>query len=110
MRRVFSRIEIGEPGTACTETFLVAGRFDSQEEASNLAAYLRTKFVRFLVSLRTNTQDLYSERFAFVPDLPMGERWTDADLYMKYGVTEDEQTFIESMIRPMKPNDDPSDE
>jgi len=37
MRRVFSRIEIGEPGTACTETFLVAGRFDTREEASNFA-------------------------------------------------------------------------
>lgn len=110
MRRVFSRIEIGEPGTACTETFLVAGRFDSEQEASNFAAYLRTKFVRFLVSLRTNTQDLYSERFAFVPNLPMDRPWTDADLFKKYGVTEAEQAFIQSMIRPMQPNDDPADE
>jgi len=109
MRRVFSRIEIGGPGTACTETFLVAGRFETEAEASNFAAYLRTKFVRFLVSLRTNTQDIYSERFAFVPDLPMGQKWTDTELYTKYGITDDEQAFIESMIRPMKSNDDPAD-
>ena len=69
------------PGTACTETYLVASRFETEAEAANFAGYLRTKFVRFLVSLRTNTQDLYSERFAFVPDLPMDRTWTDADLY-----------------------------
>ena len=32
--------------------------------------------------------------------------WTDADLYEKYGITEDEHAFIESMIRPMEPSDD----
>lgn len=110
MRRVFSRIEVGGPGTACTETFLVAGRFDTEPEASNFAEYLRTRFVRFLVSLRTNTQDLYSERFAFVPNLPMGETWTDADLYAKYGLTEEEQAFIESTIRPMPADVDLSDD
>jgi site-specific DNA-methyltransferase (adenine-specific) len=110
MRRVFSRILIGGPGSACTETYLVAGRFNTQTEAANFSNYLRTRFVRFLVSLRTNTQHLYSERFAFVPTLPMDRSWTDADLYKKYGVTEDEQAFIESMIRPMQPDDDPTDE
>jgi hypothetical protein len=109
MRRVFSRILIGGPGSACTETYLVSGRFDTEAEASNFASYLRTRFVRFLVSLRTNTQHLYSERFAFVPNLPMHRPWTDADLYKKYGVTEDEQAFIESMIRPMPAKEGPAD-
>lgn len=108
-RRVFSRILIGGPGSACTETYLVAGRFNTEAEASNFAGYLRTRFVRFLVWLRTNTQHLYSERFAFVPNLPMDRPWTDADLYKKYGVTHDEQAFIESMIRPMTPNDESTD-
>lgn len=101
MRRVFSRILVGGPGTACTETYLVAGRFGSEIEARNFALYLRTRFVRFLVALRTNTQHLYSERFAFVPTLPMDRRWTDAELYKKYGITTEEQDYIESMIRPM---------
>lgn len=106
MRRVFSRILIGGPGTACTETYLVVGRFDGEEEATNFAAYLRTKFVRFLVSLRTNTQHLYSERFAFVPRLPMDRVWTDEMLYEKYGIAEDEMAFIESRIRCMGEGDD----
>lgn len=102
MRRVFSRILIGGPGTACTETYLVAGRFDTEAEAANFAVYLRTRFVRFLASLRTNTQHLYSERFAYVPSLPMDRSWTDEALYEKYGLTEPEIAFIESRIRPME--------
>ena len=105
-RRVFSRILIGRPGTACTETYLVVGRFSTETEATNLVGYLRTKFVRFLVSLRTNTQHLYSERFAFVPKLPMGRKWTDEMLYKKYKLTKDEVSFIEKMIRPMAESDD----
>jgi site-specific DNA-methyltransferase (adenine-specific) len=105
-RRVFSRILIGSPGTVCTETYLVVGRFGSEAEARNLGAYLRTKFVRFLVSLRTNTQHLYSERFAFVPRLPMDREWTDDKLYKKYDITENDIAFIDSMIRPMGEGDD----
>ncbi|HEY1752821.1 MAG TPA: Eco57I restriction-modification methylase domain-containing protein [Caulobacteraceae bacterium] len=100
-KRVFSRILIGSPGTACTETYLVVDRVSTELEAANLAAYLRTKFVRFLVSLRTNTQDLYNERFAFVPRLPMDREWTDETLYEMYRLTNDEIAFIERMIRPM---------
>ncbi|MBI1302791.1 MAG: restriction endonuclease [Phycisphaera sp.] len=106
MRRVFSRILAGPPGTACTETYLVVGRFQSEEEAANLMAYLRTRFVRFLVSLRTNTQHLYSERFAFVPKLPMDRAWTDAKLFKKYGLSSADVAFIESTIRPMDASDD----
>jgi site-specific DNA-methyltransferase (adenine-specific) len=105
MRRVFSRILIGGPGTACTETYLVVGRFGCEVEATNFAAYLRTKFVRFLVSLRTNTQHLYSERFAFVPRLPMDRVWTDEMLYETYGITKDQIAFIDSKIRCMEEND-----
>jgi hypothetical protein len=101
-RRVFSRIIIGGPGTACTETYLVVGRYASEEEALNLGAYLRTKFVRFLVSLRTNTQHLYSERFAFVPQLPMDRAWTDEQLYERYELTEHQVAFIESTIKSMR--------
>jgi site-specific DNA-methyltransferase (adenine-specific) len=94
-------VRVLPPGSACTETYLVANRFSSRAESNNFAGYLRTKFARFLIWLRTNTHHLYSERFAFVPNLPMDRPWTDADLYQKYGITNDEQTFIESMIRPM---------
>jgi len=106
MRRVFSRILLGGPGTACTETYLVVGRFRTKREAEHLCAYLRTKFVRFLVSLRANTQHLYSERFAFVPRLPMDQEWTDQMLYRKFGIGKEGVAFIENMIRPMGEGDE----
>lgn len=97
---------VAGPGTACTETYLVIDRFNSKVEAERFAMYLRTRFVRFLVSLRKYTQHLYNERFQFVPDLPMDRDWTDALLYQKYGITNDEVAFINSMIRPMDGDDD----
>ena len=92
---------IAGPGTACTETYLVIDRFKNKIQAERFAAYLRTRFVRFLVSLRKYTQHLYNERFQFVPDLPMDRDWSDSVLYEKYGITKNEIAFIESMIRPM---------
>lgn len=89
------------PGTACTETYLVINRFATEQEARRFAAYLATRFVRFLISLRKYTQDIYNERFAFVPDLPMDRDWTDADLYDRYGLTSDEVAFIEFQVKEM---------
>jgi len=103
---ITSKPTILEPGTACTETYLVINRFDSEKTAEMFAFYMRTRFVRFLISLRKNTQDLYSERFSFVPDLPMSQIWTDKILYEKYGITESEAVFIESIIRPMDVSDE----
>lgn len=97
---------VAGPGTACTETYLVIGQFQSKVESERFAAYLRTRLVRFLVSLRKYTQHLYNERFQFVPDLPMDRNWTDEMLYEKYGITKDEIAFIESMIRPMSERDE----
>jgi site-specific DNA-methyltransferase (adenine-specific) len=103
-------VRVLPPGTVCTETYLVANRFQTKAEAAKFAAYLRTKFVRFLVSLRTNTQHLYSERFAFVPDLAMDRMWTDSELYATYGLSSDEIAFVEAMIRPMDPAENSPDE
>lgn len=97
---------VASPSTACTETYLVIDRFKSKVEAERFATYLRTRFARFLVALRKYTQHLYNERFLFVPDLPMDQDWTDEMLYRKYGITNDEISFINSMIRPMGESDD----
>ena len=96
--KFLSKPIIAGPGTACTETYLVAGHFATELEAMRYAMYLRTRFVRFLVSLRKSTQDAARGVYSFVPDLPLKEEWTDAKLYNRYGLTEDEITFIESQI------------
>jgi site-specific DNA-methyltransferase (adenine-specific) len=104
--QIYNHPIIAGPGSACTETYLVIDRFKKEAKAKRFAGYLRTRFVRFLVSLRKNTQDIYSERFQFVPDLPMDREWTDEMLYTKYGITKNEIVFINSMIRPMGEGDE----
>jgi hypothetical protein len=90
------------PGnSAVTQTYMVAGLFEVQAEAENYAAYLRTLFVRFLVRQRKISQHNRPDTFAFVPDLPMNRKWTDADLYQKYRISADEQAYITSLIKPM---------
>lgn len=97
---------IAAPPSACTETYLVVGAYNSQNEAVNLASYLRTRFPRLLVGLRKNTQHITKDRFAFVPVLSMTQTWTDEKLYEHFGLTKDEIAFIESMVRPMPAVDD----
>lgn len=97
---------IAGPGTACTETYLVAGRFNNEEEANNYATYLRTRFVRFLVSLRKATQHATRDVYSFVPDIPLDRPWTDATLFERYGISEDEINFIESQVKEMPPLED----
>ena len=89
------------PGSACTQTYLVAGYFETQVEAENYDKYLRTRFVRFLVGLLKNTQHLSKGKFKFVPLLDMNQPWTDEKLFKKFGITDSEITFIESLIREM---------
>jgi site-specific DNA-methyltransferase (adenine-specific) len=87
--------------TACTETYLVIGPFDTEAVACNVISYMETRFFRLLVFLRKISQDATSKVYSFVPVQDFSETWTDEKLYAKYGITEDEIKFIESMIRPM---------
>lgn len=96
--KFLSKPIIAGPGTACTETYLVAGRYDSETDATRYAKYLRTRFVRFLVSLRKSTQHATRDVYSFVPDLPLDTEWTNPKLYERYGLTVDEVAFIESQV------------
>ena len=80
--KFLSKPIIAEPGTACTESYIVAGCFDSELEAKSLASCLRTRFARFLVSLRKPTQDAARGVYGFIPELPLDQEWTDAKLYL----------------------------
>lgn len=88
--------------TACTETYLMIGPFKNQNESENVVSYIKTKLFRFLVLLIKNTQDATSKVYQFVPLQDFSKPWTDAELYQKYELTQEEIEFIESMIRPME--------
>lgn len=93
---------IGKPKTCCTETYLHIGPFISEDEAENVVSYLKTRFFRFFVLFKKNTQNAARGVYSFVPLQDFSEPWTDEKLYKKYGLTEEEIAFIESMIRPME--------
>jgi site-specific DNA-methyltransferase (adenine-specific) len=80
----------------------VIGPFDKKNTTENVISYINTRFFRFLVLLIKNTQDAPKKVYQFVPMQDFSESWTDEKLYNKYGLTQDEIAFIESMIRPME--------
>jgi site-specific DNA-methyltransferase (adenine-specific) len=99
---VFSKPILGDPNTCCTETYIAIGPFENKNTSKNVMQYITTRFFRFMVLLIKNTQDVPKKVYSFVPMQDFSEPWTDEKLYQKYGLTQDEIAFIESMIRPME--------
>ena len=104
MMRVLSVVQILEPNSACTESYLVAGAFDTEIEADNMVSYLKTKFVRFLIMQMLASMNMSKASYSFVPVQDFSKPWTDEELYAKYNLTDEEIAFIDSMIRPMDTN------
>ena len=92
----------GEPNTVCNQSYLVIGPMKDMDEANNMISYIKTKLFRFLVLQKKNAQDAMRGVYQFVPLQDFSHPWTDEMLYKKYGLTEDEIAFIESMIRQME--------
>jgi site-specific DNA-methyltransferase (adenine-specific) len=100
---------VGKPLTAqspsvCTQSFLFF-YVETEDEAKSVESYYKTRFFRFLVSLRKITQDATRSTYIWVPTQKWDQSWTDEKLYEKYNLTQDEIDFIESMIRPMDSSD-----
>lgn len=100
--KVLSTMEILEPKVICSETYLVAGYFDTKKEAENYVSYLKTKFVRFLLLQIAITQQVSKATFSFVPLQDFSKPWNDKELYKKYNIFDEEIKFIESMIKEME--------
>ena len=97
---------LGEPEYAgsksvCSQSYLYAA-FDTAPEAKNFISYLKTKFFRALVLSVKISQDAMSRVYRFVPLQDFSKPWTDAELYAKYGLTDEEIAFIEATIKPME--------
>lgn len=92
---------MGLPGEICTETYLLIGTFTDEKTTKNVISYMKTKFFRFMVLFKKNTQNAVRGVYEFVPMQDFSKPWTDEELYAKYGLTQEEIDFIESMVRPM---------
>lgn len=93
---------LGQPNSVCTETYLMLGPFDTEQQAMNAKSYVATRFFRFLVYLTKISQDALRKVYELVPMQDFSKPWTDEELYAKYGLTDEEIAFIESMVKPME--------
>lgn len=101
-KKIVSRVEVLPPNTICSESYLLLSTFNNEKEAINLRDYVKTNFFRFLLSTILLTQNIAKDKFQFVPLQDFSHPWTDEMLYKKYGLSDEEIVFIESMIRPME--------
>jgi site-specific DNA-methyltransferase (adenine-specific) len=97
---VLGTMMVAEPPSVCTQTYLFF-YCTSREQAESIHSYARTRLFRFLVSLRKLTQDATRSTYRWVPQQSWDRVWTDAELYKKYGITMEEQAYIESMVKEM---------
>lgn len=105
--QIIGRAFYGEPGSLCSQTYLVIGWDQKQKklteaECRNIIRYMNTRFFRYLVFIKKKTQDNPTSVFQYVPVQDWSKSWTDAKLYKKYNLTKDEIAFIESTIKPME--------
>ena len=100
--QVISSLQILSPNEVCTETYLILGVFENMKDAEHMCSYVSTMTFRFLLLQALTSIHITKESFLFVPIQDFSHPWTDEMLYKKYGLTEEEIAFIESMIRPME--------
>ena len=105
---------VGEPGTICTETYLVIGADLKLDENStnNLSNYLKTKFSRLLHGVAKTSHDAARTTYKFIPlqdftvksDIDWSQSIAEIDqqLYKKYGLSDEEIAFIEEKVKEME--------
>lgn len=99
--RVLSRMELLQPNEICTQSYLIVCPSNSREIALNVYNYLRTKFVRFLILQTLAGMNISISNFKFVPWQDFSKSWTDEELYAKYNISQEEQAYIDSLIKDM---------
>ena len=90
---------IAKPGECCTESWIVLGAFDTEEEVLAFKSYIFTKCVRFLLLQTVVSQDVTKKNYVFVPELNnySGE-YNDTQLRELWGITQEEWDYIKSRI------------
>ena len=85
-------------GQISTETYSVAGSFQTKKEAENFLSFLRTNFSRFLLGLRKPTQHTSNKTFSWIPLMDTKKTWTDEELFKHFKITKEEQKYIKEQV------------
>lgn len=103
---------IGQPVIGHTESFISIGAFDTEKEAKACYKYICTKFARCMLGILKVTQDNPPDKWEYVPlqdftgasdiDWSQSVAGIDRQLYAKYGLSDEEITFIETHVKEME--------
>lgn len=99
--KVIATVQRAEPMSVCTDSYLLIGNFDTEQEAENLSIFLRTKTLRYLLLQALASMNISRSNFRFVPLLDFKQTWTDEELYRRFGFDEEEIQIIEKTIKSM---------
>ena len=58
-------------------------------------------FFRALLFYNRHSLNISKESFELIPLQSFDKSWADSELYEKYGLTEQEISYIENMVKPM---------
>ena len=72
--------------------------FGTETERSNFVGYLKTKCVRFVLSLFKTNQQLYRGEMSRIPWMDFTRPWFDEDLRREWNVDEDLWNYIDKFI------------
>lgn len=90
---------IAKPGEICSESWLIAGAFDSEQETLYFKSYILTKTVRFLLLQTVVSQNITRKNFCFIPELKnYTQIYSDAYLRKLWDINDDEWSLIKSKI------------
>lgn len=94
---------IAKPGECCTESFIVLGAFDTEEEVLSFKSYIFTKTVRFLLLQTVVSQDVLRKKFCFIPALEKyGGIYTDEKLKDMWNLSHEDMAHIDKKICNIK--------
>ena len=95
---IVSNVRVVQKSTEVVGDSFLKFYFNTEKEASNFLSYLKTYFVRFLLSIYKNNQNLHRGELSIIPWLDFTQEWTDEKLYKEFNLTEEEIKFIEKNI------------
>lgn len=103
---------VSRPGEGAADTYLSAGKFDTEVEVIHFLQYFKTKFFRALLGMKKGTHHCPPGVWKMVPIQDFSDsssiNWDtsiseiDKQLYIKYGLSIEEIEFIETHVQPME--------
>lgn len=110
-KKVIGQPYVGLKKSACTDSLIPIGKFETLSQAENLKKYLETKFLRFMVTLVKASHNTTQIVYRYVPmqnftddsniDWSQNIDKIDEQLFEKYMLTAEERNHIKSSIKDM---------